>query len=210
MLKLTVFDQHNKENGAIEVPEEIFNVEPKKEVLHQLVRKHMNDLRSGTAATRNRKFVRGGGKKPFRQKGTGRARQGSTRSPLMRGGGVVFAKIPKDWSISVNKKIRKQALYQAISSKVKENKITVVDAISFETVKTKNALTLFKNLGIGDRSVLVVDEANRNVALACRNLVSAKFAKRDGLTVYDLLKYEHLVMSKAACEMLCKGMAAHE
>ena len=205
MLKLTVFNQNNTQAGAIEVPEAIFNVEPKKDVIHAVVRGHLNKQRAGTATTRNRKLVRGGGKKPFRQKGTGQARQGSIRSPLMSGGGVVFAKKPKDWSIGLNKKVRRQALYQMLSSKTKENKITVLDKITFDTVKTKHVLALFKQLGIADRSVLVVDEANINLQLSCRNLPSAKYVRVNSLNVYDLLKFEHLIISKAACEMLSRG-----
>ena len=210
MLKLTIFNQNNKESGIIEVPDEIFNVELKKGLVHQVVRQHLLALRSGTAATKNRKFVRGGGKKPFKQKVTGQARQGSTRSPLMVGGGVVFAKIPKDWSISLNKKIRSQALSQMLSVKTKENKLTVLDKIVIDSVKTKNALVLFKNLGIADRSILVVDEANKNLQLSCRNLPSVKFLRIEGLNVYDLLKFEHLLISKAACEKLYKGKMSNE
>src|SRR3989338_1588124 len=202
MLKLTVFDQKNTQTGTIELPEAIFNVEPKKDVIHAVVRGYLNKKRAGTATTKNRKLVRGGGKKPFRQKGTGQARQGSTRSPLMPGGGVVFAKKPKDWSIGLNKKVRRQALYQMLSSKTKENKITVLDKIAFNEAKTKHALALFKQLGVGDRSVLVVDEVNKNLQLSCRNLPSAKYLRVDSLNVYDLLKFEHLIISKKACDML--------
>jgi large subunit ribosomal protein L4 len=194
MIYQKVIDIENKEVGKIELADAVFGVKPKKHLLKDVVVMQMANRRQGTHSTLTRKEVRGGGKKPFRQKGTGNARQGTSRSPLMPGGGIAFGPKPRDYSYLLPKKVRKIALKTAMILKRNDNKFYVLDKFELNQPKTKNARDVFEKLNI--ESALIVDGENKNLALAVRNLPKFKYIKPAGLNVYDLLKFDSLIMTK--------------
>ncbi|WP_285905562.1 50S ribosomal protein L4 [Pseudodesulfovibrio pelocollis] len=199
MAKLQVVDQNNQKVGDIELAPEVFEVEIQPEILNLVVRAQRAAKRSGTHATKTRGMKRGGGRKPWRQKGTGRARAGSTRSPLWRGGAVTFGPQPRDYTFKVNKKVRKLALQMALSSRVAEQKMTVLKAIDLAEVKTKAFAAIVRNLGLG-KTLIVAKDADSTLALSARNLPNVKVIEADKLNVYDVLLYPELVMLEAAAE----------
>jgi large subunit ribosomal protein L4 len=199
MAKLQVVDQNNQKVGDIELAPEVFEVEIQPEILNLVVRAQRAAKRGGNHATKNRALKHGGGRKPWRQKGTGRARAGSTRSPLWRGGAATFGPQPRDYSFKVNKKVRKLALQMALSSRVAEDKMTVVKSIDLTEIKTKAFAAVVDKLGLG-KTLIVSKGTDLNLAMSARNLPGIKVIEADKLNVYDVLLYPELVMLEAAAQ----------
>ena len=195
MPNLAVVDMEGKNVGTIELAESVFGIEPNAAVMHQMVVNYLAAQRQGTQSALTRSEVSGGGKKPWRQKGTGRARQGSTRAPQWTGGGVVFAPTPRDYTIRLNKKEKRLALKSALTSRVNENKFIVVDELSFAEIKTKKFAEVLKNLKVEKALVVGADE---KAALSARNIPAVKTASVNTINVYDILKYNTVVATKAA------------
>lgn len=197
MTVVAIRNQQNEQVGELTLAPEVFEVPVRPEILNLVVRSQRAKVRSGTHATKNRSAKRGGGAKPWRQKGTGRARAGTIRSPLWRGGGVVFGPSPRDYSFKVNKKVRKLALRMALSSRVCEDKLLVVDTISLETIRTKDLAAVTSTLGL-KKALIVVEKEDRTLALSCRNLAGIKILPQSQLNVYDVLKYPQVVFFEEA------------
>lgn len=201
MPTVDLLNRERQVKGTIELTESVFGAEPKPHLLHHVVVAQLASRRSGTADTKTRREVSGGGKKPFRQKGTGRARMGSTRSPLLRGGGTVFGPHPRSYATKVNRKEVKGALRCALSAKAKENKILLVDELVLAEPKTREFLKVASALGLSD-ALLVTDGAPGNLALGVRNLGAFKVIPVAGLNVYDVLSYDQLVITRPALEKI--------
>ena len=199
MAKLQVVDQNNTKVGDIELAPEVFEVEVQPEILNLVVRYQRASVRQGTHATKNRALKSGGGRKPWRQKGTGRARAGSNRSPLWRGGATTFGPQPRDYSFKVNKKVRKLALQMALSSRVAEEKLTVVNSIDLAEAKTKAIPPVADNLGFAN-TLIVAKDADEKLVLSARNMPHIKVIEADKLNVYDVLLYPELVMLESAAK----------
>ncbi len=199
MAKIQVIDQNNKKVGDIELAPEVFEVEIQPEILNLVVRSQRAAKRQGTHATKNRALIHGGGRKPWRQKGTGRARAGSSRSPLWRGGATTFGPQPRDYSFKVNKKVRKLALQMKLSSRVSEEKLRVVKTIELAEIKTKAFAEVAEKLGLG-KTLIVAKDAHEKLVLSARNMPHIKVIEADKLNVYDVLLYPHLVMLEAAAQ----------
>ncbi len=197
MAKVGLYNMSGSRIGDFDLDDAIFGIEPKPNVVHQVVVAHLANARQGTQSTLTRAEVRGGGIKPWRQKGTGRARQGSTRSPQWRHGGVVFAPKPRDYSQPVNKKVRRLALKSALSAKVQENAVYVVDAIELSQAKTKDMAAALKGFDV-KKALIVLDERNENVERASRNIPGVATTQADNLNVYDVLKYDAFIIAKNA------------
>lgn len=195
-MELDIVDTKNKKVGNVKVSEEVFGSDVNEDILHQVVVMQLANKRSGTASTKLRHEVRGGGKKPWRQKGTGRARAGSSRSPLWRGGGIVFGPRPRDYSYKVPKKVGKLALRSALSLKAKNNEIIVLDKLATNISKTKEVANLLKDLNILDKALFLIDQENKNLQMAARNLPNARVLDVTGLNVYDLLYSSKLIMAQ--------------
>ncbi len=197
----------NKEVGDIKLSDAVFDVELNESLIHAAVRNYLANGRQGTAKTKTRGNVRGGGRKPWRQKGTGRARVHSIRSPLWRGGGRVHGPLPKDWSYNIPKKMRRGALRSALSERLREGNLIVVDEITLDNPKTKEFVSVMKTLELADdkkqTKTLIVDSLdNNNLILSSRNVKNAKVVNSYGVNVYDLIYHEKLVLSKLAVEEL--------
>jgi large subunit ribosomal protein L4 len=201
MATVEIVDKERKSAGSAELPDSVFAVEVKPHLLHHVVVAQLAARRAGTHDTKTRKDVSGGGKKPFRQKGTGRARMGTSRSPLLRGGGTVFGPHPRKYDMKVNRKEMKAALLGALSSKAKENMIVLVDDLSLPAPKTREFLKVASALGLTS-ALLVVDGAPENLALGMRNLKRFKTLPVAGLNVYDVLSFDQLVLTRAALEKI--------
>lgn len=197
MANVVVYNIEGKEVGTVELNDAIFGVEVNEHLVHLAVVANLANKRQGTQKAKTRAEVSGGGRKPWRQKGTGHARQGSIRSPQWKGGGVVFAPTPRDYSISLNKKEKRIALKSALTSRVNENKFLVVDDFAMTEIKTKKMANTFKNLNV-KKALVVVEEGEKNTVLSTRNLRGFKAASPKTINVYDILKYNTLVVSKAA------------
>ncbi|MFO8049899.1 MAG: 50S ribosomal protein L4 [Desulfosudaceae bacterium] len=180
-----------------ELPDGIFDVPVKKSVLHAVVRMQMSARRSGTASSKTRSAVKGSGSKLFRQKGTGRARRGDIKSPLLKGGGVTFGPVPRDYAIKVPKKVRRLALKMALTSKCQEKELIVVDALTLNRIKTKDFVKFAQALGT--RSALIVTgDKNENLELSARNVPGIKVLRSEGINVFDILRYDNLILEEAA------------
>ena len=201
-----IIDVKNNKVGEAQLAEEVFGVEIKPYLISEVVKMQLANRRRGTACTKKRSAVRGGGRKPWRQKGTGRARAGTIRSPLWRGGGTVFGPLPRDYSYKVPKKVRKNALKSALSQKLKENKLIIVDSISLESIKTKNFVSLMKNLQVN--SALIIDQDNLNLKLSARNVPKFKVLNPEGLNVYDILLYDYLILTQSSVGEIEKRLSA--
>ena len=197
MAKVSVYNMEGNEVGDIELNDAVFNVEVNEHLVHMAVVSQLANNRQGTQSTKTRSEVSGGGKKPWRQKGTGHARQGSTRSPQWTGGGVVFAPKPRDYSFKLNKKERRLALKSALTSRVQDNKFIVVDDLKLDEIKTKALASTLNNLKVNKALVVIADD-NANVALSARNIEDVKTAYTNTINVYDILKYDTVVIDKAA------------
>ena len=201
MANVSVYNMEGKEVGSIELNDAVFGVEVNEHLVHMAVVNQLANNRQGTQSAKTRSEVSGGGRKPWRQKGTGHARQGSTRSPQWTGGGVVFAPKPRDYSFKMNKKEKRIALLSALSSKVADNKIVVLDSFNLDEVKTKKFAEVMSNLKV-DKALVVIEGENKNVVLSGRNIPTVKVSATNEINTYDVLKYETLVVTKAAVEKL--------
>jgi large subunit ribosomal protein L4 len=197
MSAVKIVNIENQEVGELSLDPNVFDVEIKEYLLHDMVRFQRAGWRAGTACTKTRVEVKGGGKKPWKQKGTGRARSGSRTSPLWRGGGVVFGPKPRDYSFKLNKKVRRQALAVALSAKKVADNLMVLDDFPMETIKTKNFLRVMKNLNVGS-GLIVLSEEDEKLYRSARNVKDFKVMSVDGLNVYDILLHEKLVLLKPA------------
>ena len=202
MPNVVLFNMEGKELGNYELNDAIFGIEPSMSAIHTVVVSHLANKRQGTQSALTRAEVRGGGIKPWRQKGTGRARQGSTRSPQWTGGGVVFAPKPRTYKKSVNKKIKALAMKSALSSKVADNNLLVLDAIAFDEIKTKKAALMLKNLKVESKALVVLADKDENVYRSVKNIEGASTTFVGELSVYEMLKYEKLIITKDAVEKL--------
>ncbi len=197
MATITIYDQDKKQVGERELADGVFNTEVKEYLLHDMVRYQLAARRQGTAATKNRSAVAGGSKKPYRQKGTGNARQGTIRAPHFVGGGVAFGPSPRSYSFKLNRKVKKLALCSALSSRYQAEKLVVVDRFSLEKVSTKSFNQLLQRFDL-DGVLVVIDQADSVVELSARNLHNVKVLRAEGLNVYDVLKYPNLILTDAA------------
>lgn len=201
MANVSVYNMEGKEVGTIELNDAIFAIEPNENLVHKAVVLQLANKRQGTQKAKTRAEVSGGGRKPWRQKGTGHARQGSIRAPQWKGGGVVFAPVPRDYSFKMNKRERRIALFSALSSKLADKKLVIVDELSFDSIKTKNFVSVMNNLKI-EKAFVVMEDNNQNVVLSARNIPTVKTAQSNEINVYDILKYDTLVVTKAAVEAI--------
>ena len=201
MAKVSVYNMEGKEVGNMDLNDAVFGVEINEHLVHMAVVQQLANNRQGTQKAKTRSEVSGGGRKPWRQKGTGHARQGSTRAPQWTGGGIVFAPKPRDYSFKMNKKEKRIALLSALSSKVADNKIVVLDAFNLDEVKTKKFAEVMSNLKV-DKALVVIEGENKNVVLSGRNIPTVKVSATNEINTYDVLKYETLVVTKAAVEKL--------
>ena len=201
MAKVAVLNMEGKEVGNIELNDAIFGVEVNEHLVHMAVLQQLANNRQGTQKAKTRSEVSGGGRKPCRQKGTGHARQGSTRAPQWTGGGVVFAPTPRDYSFKLNKKEKRAALKSALTSRVEENKFIVVDELQFAEIKTKNIQKVLNNLSVS-KALVVLEDGNVNAELSARNIAGIKTAKTNTINVYDILKYNTVIATKAAVEKI--------
>ena len=201
MANVKVFNMSGSEVGSIELNDSIFAVEVNTHVMHQAVVQYLANKRQGTQSALTRAEVRGGGRKPWRQKGTGRARQGSTRSPQWTGSGVVFAPKPRDNYFKLNKKVKRLALKSALTTKVNDGKFVVVDEINLPEMKTKEMVKVLNNLNV-NKSLVVLEDANEKAVVAARNIPTVKTASVSTINVYDILKYDSVVVTKAAVEKI--------
>jgi len=198
MPKVAVFNVSGAQVGEIELSDSIFGIEPNKYVLHDAVVMQQASQRQGTHKVKGRSEVRGGGRKPWKQKGTGRARQGSIRSPQWRGGGIVFGPTPRSYGYKLPKKVRRLAIKSALSSKVIANEIIVLDQLSFAQPKTREFVAVLKNLKVDSKALIVTSGFETNVALSSRNIPGIKFVTADGINVLDVLVYDKLIITKDA------------
>ena len=198
---LDVYDITKKKVSEIELNSAVFDVDVNPDVIHQVVRMQMSAKRAGTSATKGRHDVSGGGKKPWRQKGTGRARAGTIRSPIWRGGGIVFGPQPRDYSFAVPKKVRRAALKSVLTQKLKEEKLLILNEFPMEGIKTSVFQEVLKVLGLSN-ALFVLDKANTILEKSSRNIQDIKMMRAEGLNVYDLLKYEHVVMLEPSVKMI--------
>ena len=201
MAKVSVYNMEGKEVGNMDLNDAVFGVEINEHLVHMAVVQQLANNRQGTQKAKTRSEVSGGGRKPWRQKGTGHARQGSTRSPQWTGGGVVFAPKPRDYSFKMNKKEKRIALLSALSSKVAESKIVVLDEFKLDEIKTKKFVEVMNNLKV-ENALVVLEGENKNVVLSGRNIPSVKVTATNEINTYDVLKYTTLVVTKAAVEKL--------
>ena len=196
MANVSVYNIEGKEVGKIDLSDAVFGVEVNEHLVHMAVVSQLANNRRGTQKAKTRSEVSGGGRKPWRQKGTGHARQGSTRAPQWTGGGVVFAPVPRDYSFKMNKREKRAALKSALTSRVEENKFIVIDEINFEEAKTKNFANILKNLDVS-KALVVLEDDNKNAELSARNIADVKTAKTNTINVYDILKYNTVITTKA-------------
>ena len=196
MANVSVYNIEGKEVGKIDLSDAVFGVEVNEHLVHMAVVSQLANNRQGTQKAKTRSEVSGGGRKPWRQKGTGHARQGSTRAPQWTGGGVVFAPVPRDYSFKMNKREKRAALKSALTSRVEENKFIVIDEVNFEEAKTKNFANILKNLDVS-KALVVLEDDNKNAELSARNIADIKTAKTNTINVYDILKYNTVITTKA-------------
>ena len=201
MANVSVYNIEGQEVGTIDLNDAVFGVEINEHLVHMAVVNQLANNRQGTQKAKTRSEVSGGGRKPWRQKGTGHARQGSTRAPQWTGGGVVFAPTPRDYSFKLNKKERRAALKSALTSRVEEKKFIVVDEINFDEIKTKKFQDVLNNLSVS-KALVVLEDGNKNAELSARNIADVKTAKTNTINVYDILKYNTVIATKAAVQAI--------
>lgn len=197
MANVALYNMEGAEVGTVELSDSIFGVEVKENLVHQAVVLYLANQRQGTQKAKTRSEVSGGGRKPWRQKGTGHARQGSTRSPQWTGGGVVFAPVPRDYTFKMNKKEKRIALKSALTAKVQENKFLVLDELKFDEIKTKKMVSVLDALKVGKALVVIADDS-ANVAKSAQNLADVKLASAGTINVYDILKYDTVIVTKSS------------
>lgn len=198
MPKVNVCNILGEQTDEIDLKDDIFDVEVSETAMHEMVKNRLANRRQGTQSTKTRTEVRGGGRKPWRQKGTGRARQGSIRSPQWKGGGVTFAPKPRDYSYKVPKKVRRLAMKSALTSKVLNNEIIVLDELSLEEPKTKEIIKILDNIKANKKALIVMDETNENLIKSIRNIPNVDITIANTLNVYDILKYDSFIITKDA------------
>ena len=201
MANVSVYNMAGQEIDKIELSDAVFGVEVNEHLVHLAVVQQNADNRQGTQKAKTRSEVSGGGKKPYRQKGTGHARQGSTRAPQFTGGGVVFAPVPRDYSFKMNKKEKRAALSSVLTSRVQENKLIVVDELKFDAIKTKDMAKVLENLK-ADGALVVLNENDKNVVLSGRNIDGVKMALTNTINVFDVLNHKTLVLTKDAAKTI--------
>ena len=197
MANVAVLNMEGKEVGTLELNDAVFGVEVNEHLVHMAVLQQLANNRQGTQKAKTRSEVRGGGRKPWRQKGTGHARQGSTRAPQWTGGGMVFAPVPRDYSFKINKKEKRAALKSVLTAAVQENKLIVVDELKLDEVKTKKFAEVMKNLKV-DKALVVINENDEKIVMSAKNIPSIKVSQTETINVYDILKYSNVVLTKAA------------
>ena len=202
MPKIDVYNIEGKKVSDIELADSVFGIEPNEKIVHSVLVNYMANQRQGTSNTKTRAEVAGGGSKPWKQKGTGRARQGSIRAPQWFKGGIALGPKPRDYSYRVNKKERRLAIRSVLSSKVLENNLVVVDAMNFDAIKTKNMISALNNLKVEGKTLIVLPEKNENVQKSARNIEGVKTSLVNTINVYDLLKYNKLVLTVDAVKNL--------
>ncbi|MDD3113017.1 MAG: 50S ribosomal protein L4 [Candidatus Izemoplasmatales bacterium] len=207
MPKLAVYNQQGESVGEISLADSVFGVEPNQQVIYDVVKAQTASMRQGTAKVKNRSAVSGGGRKPYRQKGTGRARQGSIRSPQWVGGGVVFGPTPRSYDYKVNKKIRRLALKIVLSDKVREEKMIVLDSLNLETFKTKGMIQVLDNLKTSGKTIIVLDEMNENCDIASRNLPNVVTMVSDHISVYDVMNASVIVATENAIKKIEEALS---
>ncbi|EOD00991.1 50S ribosomal protein L4 [Caldisalinibacter kiritimatiensis] len=198
MPKVALYNVSGEQIGDIELSDSVFGVEVNEHVLYEVVKNQLANKRQGTQSARTRTEVRGGGRKPWRQKGTGRARQGSIRAPHWTGGGVVFAPKPRDYSYRIPKKVKRLAMKSALSSKVQNDELVVLDELKMNEPKTKDMVNILKNINSNKKVLIVLDEKDENVVKSARNISGVETTLVNTLNVYDILKYDSFVITKAA------------
>ena len=201
MAKVSVYNMEGKEVGTMDLNDSIFAVEINEHLVHMAVVQQLANNRQGTQKAKTRSEVSGGGRKPWRQKGTGHARQGSTRSPQWTGGGVVFAPTPRDYTFKLNKKEKRAALKSVLTSAVNENKFIVVDELKLDSIKTKDFAKVLTNLNV-EKALVVLDTNDQNVVMSAKNIPTVKTALTNTINVYDILKYNTVVVTKAAVDQI--------
>jgi len=202
MAKIDIKNLSGAVTGSMELSDEIFGIEPNKDAMSIVVRNQLANRRQGTQKTKTRSEVSGGGKRPYRQKGTGRARHGSTRSAQYIGGGVIFGPNPRSFSYTVPKKVRRLALKSALSSKVADSKMIVLEDLNLEQIKTATVAKALKDIGAGSSSLIVLETSDKNAVLSARNIKDVKTAYVNTINVFDILKYDSFVATKAAVEKI--------
>lgn len=207
MPTIALLNQSGEKIKNLKLSDEIFGIEPNRQVIYDVVNCQRAAMRQGTHDTKGRSEVRGGGRKPWRQKGTGRARQGSIRAPQWRGGGIVFGPVPRSYAYKLNKKVRRLALKSALSTKVVENEIVVLDALAFAAPKTKEMISVLGSLNITSKALVVTAEENSSVELSTRNIPGVKFLTVDQLNVLDLLDATKLVITQDAVKKIEEVLA---
>ena len=201
MANLSVFNMEGKEVGTIEVSDAVFGVEVNEHLVHMAVVQQLANKRQGTQKAKTRSEVSGGGRKPWRQKGTGHARQGSTRAPQWTGGGVVFAPVPRDYSFKLNRKEKRAALKSALTDRVQTNRLVVVDELKFDEIKTKNFAQVMRNLNVSN-GLVVVNENDEKVMMSAKNIPDVKMALPNTINVYDVMKAGKVVLTKDAVKTI--------
>ncbi len=202
MANVSVYNMEGKEVGTIELNDAVFGVTVNEHLVHMAVVQQLANNRQGTQKAKTRSEVSGGGRKPWRQKGTGHARQGSTRSPQWTGGGVVFAPVPRDYSFKMNKKEKRAALKSALSDKVANGKLVVVDALTFDAPKTKEFAKVMTNLNVNDKALVVLNDNNANVVLSAKNIPTVKTSLTNTINVYDVVNAKTLVLTQDAVKTI--------
>ena len=197
MANVAVYNMEGKEVGKLDLNDAVFGVEVNEHLVHMAVLQQLANNRQGTQKAKTRSEVRGGGRKPWRQKGTGHARQGSTRAPQWTGGGVVFAPVPRDYSFKINKKEKRAALKSALTSRVQENKLIVVDELKLDEIKTKQFAQVMKNLNV-EKALVIINENDQNIVMSAKTIPTVKVAQTNTINVFDILKYSTVVVTKAA------------
>jgi len=206
MADIDIKDKNNASVGKLTLPEAVFSVSSKQGTVHDSIVNYLANQRQGTHATKTKGLVSGGGKKPYKQKHTGRARAGSSRSPLWKGGGTVFGPQPRDYSYSLPKKAKKAALYGALSAKYTDGEITVIDGISFEKPRTKDMVALLKSLGLdGKTTLIVIPEKNENVLFSAKNIPGVTVMRVSDLNTYEVAVHNRLLITKQAIDMLAEA-----
>ncbi|MEK3733317.1 MULTISPECIES: 50S ribosomal protein L4 [Paenibacillus] len=207
MPKVALYNVSGSQVGEVELNEAVFGIEPNVHVMHSAVLLQRASLRRGTHKVKGRSEVRGGGRKPWKQKGTGRARQGSIRAPQWKGGGTVFGPTPRSYSFKLPKKVRRLAIKSALSSKVNDNAIIVLDQLTLNAPKTKEFASILSNLKVGRKALIVAPSYDDNVALSARNIPGVKFVAADGINVLDVLSYDQLIITKEAVQKVEEVLA---
>ena len=201
MASVSVYNMEGKEVGTIELNDAVFGVTVNEHLVHMAVVQQLANKRQGTQKAKTRSEVSGGGRKPWRQKGTGHARQGSIRAPQWTGGGVVFAPVPRDYTFKLNKKEKRAALKSALTSKVQDSKLIVLDELKFDEIKTKNFANVMNNLKV-QKGLVVIAENDANVVMSARNYADADTSLVNNINVFDIMKYDSLLVTKAAAEKI--------